>query len=396
MLKNNQENIDFNPITRRHIMKTWFGSNVILAVVVLLSAPLTAQIQDRVQLHGFGGWAGGHTNNDNEFASMANKETPLTNYYFALNVSAQLEQNVSIFAQPCWQSSLAGKEVVLDYVFAQWMLAPQFGVRAGNIKNPIGIYSEVLNVGTLRPFYLVPQGRYVGATPAYTGMGFIGTIGAGPLEISYHMFGGELNYQMMVIEQPFGVDPITMLPKFQSFHLYLEGHNLVGGSLMLRTPISGFMIGGSVTSSNLYYRLEGGTKIKGGNKRTKTYAGQAEYTTERFLFRAEYWSMDDPNSKINNGFVEAAYKFTSHWQAALEYDWVLFKIYSIDETLNKHKAVGAGLDYWVNSDFVFKLNHYWVNGNNLAKPVNNAAQSAILGTLKRKTNLLIFGMQFSF
>ena len=362
---------------------------------VFLSMPLTAQIESSIQIHGFGGWAGGSTSNSNEFASMANRQTPLDNYYFGLNFSAQLERNVQIVAQPCWQTNLSGDELVLDYVFAQWMISSKFGFRVGKIKNPIGIYSEILNVGTLRPFYLPPQGRYLGAIQSYTGIGFIGTIGAGPLEVSYHLFSGSQKYQQMVIEQPFGVDPITLAPKFLSFHLDPGGRNLVGGRLTLGTPVSGFIIGASATSSVLYYSLEGAPYMKVADKRTTTYAGQAEYTDERILFRAEYWYMDNPMSKINNGFTEAAFKFTSNWQAALEYDWARFKMYSLDEILNRHQAVGAGLAYWVNAGLVFKLNHYWVKGNNLAKPVNTA-ESTVLGTLKEKTKVLIFGTQFSF
>jgi hypothetical protein len=368
---------------------------VMPAMAILLSAQLTAQIQKNVQIHGFGGWAAGHTSNENSFGSVANRETPTSNYYFTLNLSTQLERNVTIFAQPSWQSNLSGNEVVLDYAFGQWMLLKQFGLRVGKIKNPVGIYSEVLNVGTLRPFYLAPPGRYLGALQAYTGIGFTGIIGMGPLEFVYDLFGGSQKYDGIIIEQAIGVDPVTRIPIFLSFHLSPEGRDLIGGRFVLQSPISGFKVGVSATSSNLYYSLEGGPVIKTGNRRSSTVGGQAEYNTGRFLARAEYWGLDDPNSKVKNGFAETAYKITSHWQAAVEYDWVKFKVFSVSEALNNHKSLGLALNYWVTPEFVFKLNHYWVKGNNLAKPVNSA-QTAALGTLKERTNALIFGMQFSF
>jgi hypothetical protein len=391
------DNGNLQPIIGGCKMKTGFGSVAAVALAVLLSASLTAQIQDKVQLHGFGGWAGGFTDNDNSYASIAGKETPLANYYLALNVSARLERNVSIFAQPCWQSNLNGKEVTLDYAFGQWMIAPQFGLRAGKIKNPIGIYSEILNVGTLRPFYLVPQGRYLdyGALPAYTGIGFVGTFGADPLEISYHLFKGNYEYQMIYIEAPAGFDPITFMPQFSKLSIYSEGRNLTGGEVTIRTPVSGFMISGAYTTSDLYYGIGDGVKVRTGDKRTANWSGEAEYSGERFLFRAEYWKMNDQNVKIKSAYAEAAYKITSSWQLALQYDWARYTMPAVKDVLNEHDAAGAGINYWVNSDFVFKLNYYRVEGNIIARPVN-PSERALLGTLQEKTKVLIFGTQFSF
>jgi hypothetical protein len=376
-------------------MKNSLKMVTIFILAPLLSLPIAAQVDNSVQIHGFGGWAGGYTDNDNGFALIANHETPLANYYFGVNFSAQPYKNVMIVAQPCWQSNLAGSDMALDYIFGQWMLSPKFGVKMGKIKNPVGIYSEILNVGTLRPFYLAPQGRYLGAIQAYSGVGFIGTFNLDPLDISYHLFGGSQKFETMVIEQPIGFDPITMAPKFISVRLDPEGRNLVGGRLMFGNPASGLNFGASATSSTLYYSIGGGSYLKVSDKRTKTYAGQAEYTDERLLLRGEYWYMDNPMGEINNGFAEAAYKFTSHWQAAVDYDWVHFAFYSVDEALNRHKAFGAGLAYWVYQGLVFKINHYWVKGNNLAKPPSSS-ESRVLGTLKEKTNVLVFGMQCSF
>ncbi len=383
-------------------MKSGAKTIAMLTLGILLSTPLIAQIQNNVQIHGFGGWAAGRTDNDNEYGFIAGKETPLANYYLALNFSAQLERNISIFAQPSWQTNLKGDEMVLDYAFAQWTIARQFGLRVGKIKNPVYMYSEVLNVGTLRPFYLVPQGMYVAASQSYTGVGLTGIVGIGALEMSYDLFGGLQSYEQIIIEQPVGFDPIASVPVFQSLHISPEGRNFIGGRLLFQTPVSGFKVGGTLIGIDLYYQLEGGPKLKSGNKRSVGYTGQAEYVTDCIQLRAEYGHLVDPNAAVGRGFAEAAYKITSHWQVAADYDWVKFNYSDIaaqmlptDKNLGKHGAVGLALNYWVSPDLVFKLNRYWVNGNNLSKPVN-AAQSTALGTLQKKTNVWVFGMQFAF
>jgi hypothetical protein len=371
-------------------------------MAVLFSASVTTQSQERVQIHGFGGWAAGRTNNDNFYGSIAGKQTPMNNYYFTLNLSAQLERNVSIFAQPSWQTTLKGDELVLDYVFAQWTIAKQFGLRMGKIKNPLGIYTEVLNVGTLRPFYLIPQGMYVAMSQSYTGVGLNGIIGIGSLEMSYDLFGGFQGFEQIVIEQPVALDPVTQRPIYLSVPVTPEGQNFVGGRLLFQTPISGLKFGGTVFGIDMYYQLADGPKLRSGDTRSLGYSGQAEYVTDRIQLRSEYGSIDDPNLTAVRGFGEAAYKITSHWQVAAEYDWADFKWGAIalaglpkDQNLSKHKAAGLALNYWVSPNLVFKLNRYWVNGNILCKPANTA-QVMALGTLKHDTDVWILGMQFSF
>ena len=378
-------------------MKSNVKTTVILILGALASAPLAAQIQNTVQIHGFGGWAGGRTDNNNEYGFIAGKETPLANYYFTLNFSAQLDRNVSIFAQPSWQTNLSGDEAVLDYAFAQWTITRQFGLRVGKIKNPLGIYSEILNVGTLRPFYLIPQATYIGASPSYTGVGFTGIVGMGPLEISYDLFGGLQSYLPVAFEQPIGFDPVSYLPLFQTFLVTPEGRNFMGGRLLLQTPVSGFKVGGAIIAIDMYYQIGGGPKLRSGDKRSVGYSGQAEYLTDRIQLRAEAGTFDDAFTNVNRGFAEAACRITSRWQAAADYDWVKFnfKIIPMDENQSKHKAFGLALNYWVSPDLVFKLNRYWVKGNTLCRPAN-AAQSAALGTLKPDTGIWIFGMQFAF
>ena len=56
-----------------------------------------------------------------------------------------------------------------------------------------------------------------------------------------------------------------------------------------------------------------------------------------------------------------------------------------------------GLNYWWNPNFVFKLSFHHVDGNRFAGPdLQELAQAVASGTLQKKTNLVLFGAQFSF
>jgi hypothetical protein len=99
----------------------------------------SAQDTENVAIHGFGGWAIGDTSNDNRFGAIASSDRELENHYFALNVAATPSEDVAIHTQANFSNSLRGQRVEMDYLFAQWSPTPSIGVRAGKVKNPMGL-----------------------------------------------------------------------------------------------------------------------------------------------------------------------------------------------------------------------------------------------------------------
>jgi hypothetical protein len=168
-----------------------------LAVAALLSCA-EAQAQssnERYSLRGFGGWALGRTDNDNTYGYVAAGETEYANYNFALNLAAQPAEKVSVRAQAFWGEDLRGRNLDLDYVFAQYAQSPKLKLRVGKVLSPLGLYTETYNVGTLRPFYLLPQ-FYSGTTgllpQAYLGAGLTGVLPLGEhWELSYDADRGD-------------------------------------------------------------------------------------------------------------------------------------------------------------------------------------------------------------
>ena len=128
-------------------------------MLVSLAIPRGASAQgtERYSLQGFGGWAFGDTNNDNRYGYVASGEGDWNNYYFALNLAAQPMEKLSIRSQAFWGEDQRGQRIKLDYVFAEWAHAPALKLRVGKAPVPFGIYTEVYDVGTVRPFYLLPQ-----------------------------------------------------------------------------------------------------------------------------------------------------------------------------------------------------------------------------------------------
>jgi len=363
-----------------------------LALALTPSSSAFAQIGDTLQFHGAGGWAGGWTSNDNQFFRVASKEGEVRNSYFALNVAAQPGDRLTIHSEVSWIQDLEGSRVDFDYAFAQWKVSDALVLRVGRVRNSFGLYTDIYNVGTLRPFYLLPPGGYLAAKKAYTGVGIGGHVPVGNWEIQYDLIGGELLLAPVTAEVLFGVDPETGQPDIRKFTLDLRGKRLASALLTIRPPVPGLSVGVAYQSGVLLFGLPGEDP-----DRSHFFLADLEYLTDRISIRGEgSWGKGEADQSA--GFVEAAYRVSKHWQVAAQYDWHLQRdedLASPDDTFREHRGVGVGLNYWTNPSFVIKLNAYRVKGNVIATPVSGLT-AFLSGTLERETNVLIVGTQFSF
>ena len=117
-----------------------------------------------------------------------------------LTVMATPTDRLLVGAQVWWgvRSIFAANvsEVNVNQAFAQYTVRDELKVRAGVLRQPFGLYSETLEIGTLRPFLSLPRGVYSPGTfewDVYRGAGVTGTLGkdsAWPVE--YDLYGGTL------------------------------------------------------------------------------------------------------------------------------------------------------------------------------------------------------------
>jgi len=353
------------------------------------------QMGDAVKLHGFGGWAMGYTSNDNRFARIASNEPDFGNYSLALNVTARATETITLHSQARWQNDAVGQQIKVDHLFVNWKVSSAYALRAGKIKNPLGVYTDIFDVGTLRPFYLLPQGLYHDVPEGYDGLGLNGRHRTSGWELGYDVIGGLMEFKPSFEDMPVGVDPQTNAPVFATVSTLSEGRDFFGGGVIVRPPIEGLELGVSAYSLKVWTSVAGSPMVLTSDDRVNVYAGSGEYLTERTSLRAEGMRVTG-SSKFDAFFVEAAYKLTEHWQVAATFDWRdRDEPPAIVEQLGDHRSVGGAVNYWASPDVVFKLNYYHVTGNRLARPAD-AVTPALAGTLEDTTEVVIFGTQFSF
>jgi hypothetical protein len=350
---------------------------------------------NNVVIHGFGGWAYGKTDNKNGYL-MGNKEGNYDNVDFALNITASPHEKLSLHIQPSYTETSNGSKTGLDYAFAEWLFSDLLRVRIGKVKVPFMLYTEVYKVGTIRPFFTLPQGIYYDATAeAYKGLGITGTLDVTKhWEIQYDVYGGKISLQ-----------PI-FLGNFEDKQRFIaSSRDMIGGRLTIRPPFEGLSLGLSSYWGDFDVAIDGQVQEDFSAAGTTVFIGVfAEYRSDRWWIRSEYMAeRENPEITQDVGYGEVAYQLTSHWQVAARYDFLDLDVTApefqyVPKSFYKHEDMAVGVNYWFNLNLVVKLSYHWVDGSLLANPdkLEDLLEALLTNNFDTPTQLILIGVQFSF
>ena len=373
------------------------GTVVIFLAGIVFLCPMPGwAVDDVVQIHGFGGWAYGKTDGNNYL--LGDDDGNYANSYFALNVSASPYEKFSANVQTQWRTSRNGLELEFDYAFAEWAFSDWLKLRIGKVKCPFGIYTEIWDVGTLRPFYNLPQGMYgtpgTMATKSYLGAGLTGSYYlSGDWGLQYDVYGGNLTFPD-VTEPDIANYPATRV-------LELKMDDAFGTRLAVLTPLDGLSFGVSTYIGDIVVWSGGEVEDYYVSDWHNGYGVHLEYLYDPVSVRAEYGRLHKLSGNdvdIQAAYVEAAYRFFTILQLAAMYDikWIDFEMEVPLEGVEDHKDLVFGLNYWFNPNLVIKFSYHYVKGNILAQPDDIIAAMLSPGGLEDTTHLVVFGTQFSF
>jgi len=372
------------------------------ALCMLLGSALYAE-DSIIQIHGFGGWSYGKAS-ELTFAGATTKGNS-DNAQFALNVSAHPYERLSIVSQVNLKTAGAN-DVDLDYAFAEWQVSDEIRFRVGRVKHPLGLYGEVFDVGTVRPFQNLPQSIYgpVGFTAkAYNGAGVTGLLRRGAWEVQYDAYAGEIDgdYTLALPPSPATV-PAPSPNDSPARPIQFRYRDIIGGRINITTPIEGLMIGGSAYKGTDDFVT---TSIVKEVDRT-VYVGSAELVRGPLTARAEWGSGESKSIHTSDGgYAEVSYRVTPKWQLATRWDKLDIAVPAFPasfagplKTVLNHEDLAFGVNYWFNANFVARVNYHMVEGNRFAHPATNREYLAMLSTgkLVSDSNSLVVGAQFSF
>ena len=363
-----------------------------LASLAALAAPARAiDVADgKLTVSGFGHWGYGQTGNENAYL-VGTDEGSYDNAQFSLALTATPQENVVVAGQIFLTSS---GEATIDWAFGEYRVSDGVRLRAGKVKNPFGIFMEVKDVGTLRPFFTLPQSVYGAsnfAAESYLGAGLTGAWEGERWGLGYDLYVGALEIPAFepTTAPMIGLDGAA--PPFDFAAVGVEEEEakpVVGGRLVLSTPVDGLTF--RVTG------YEGSLEVPDVEALRLTCFGvSAEWALDRFQIRAEAFRAGEGEVETNSGaYAEVAWSFLPKLQAALRVEAARQEKDGVadDSPLLRHDEVAFGLAYWASASLVFKASYHHVEGNRFAVP----AVSADDGSVPLRTDLFVTGAQFSF
>ena len=384
----------------------------LLIVAVLGTMPAANAIdKDDINIKGFGGWAYGIT--DGNRYLIGDSDGLADNVQFALNLTITPSDRFTIVTQVEWEQGQDDIDTELEYAFVQIKLTQNLDLRLGRVKHPFGIYAEVFDVGTLRPFFLLPQSIYgpQGITAEhYDGIGLRGGKHGPSWGVDWDLYAGAFDGE---IELP---GPVTGDPNLvftAAVESPFELEDVVGARLNIFPPVDGLSFGVSLLDgSQSLNDLGAGTQTQI-DASYAVYGAHIEYLTDVWSIRAErarFEVADGDNFEGDGFYLELARRFGQRWQVAARYDDFDSQAGPgapiADPTMLppfasqffESQDIGFGINYWFSPELVIRLNVHQVEGNRFAFPDNPAdvQQSFATGQLEDETELVILGAQFSF
>jgi hypothetical protein len=376
--------------------KSWMG----WLSLALSAAPAVAQF-DRVAIHGYGGWAAGYSDANPYLAGSGDGEPNWQNLEVVLLVEAQPVDRLRIVFAPEFEVEEDEEESKIELLYAEWRMTDAVRFQAGRGRLAFGLYADIYDVGTLRPFYYLPQSIY-GHTgfvaEFYDGLGLVGRSQKGDWSLQWNAYVGGATLD---IDEPF--EEVLEPEGGGEVDEELEGAEaelelVAGARLLLETPVEGLTVGFSALAGQ---PEEAGDFAEDDDTTFGdfvSYALALEYSRGPWTLRSELGRHEETEFDTDAGYLELSYRLGEHWQLAgrwdtADADFVGELPEEFASTL-EHDELSVGLNYWWNANFVLKASYHRVDGNLFAHPHGEIAGAE--EPLDARTDLVVFGAQFSF
>ena len=129
-----------------------------------------------------------------DFYGATEEKVDLNVAELILNATYRFENGIRIGAQGYAYRYTREDGIVLDWANLDYSFAPEFGLRAGRVKRPLGLYGDAQDLDQVRTFANLPLAfypRYLRTITSYTdGLNPYGSVGlgsAGGLDYSFHV-----------------------------------------------------------------------------------------------------------------------------------------------------------------------------------------------------------------
>ncbi len=391
-------------------MKRNLGGICLAMFVLVLPAQITgaAELGEKLTIHGYGGWAVGASDPYPYLAGRGEGEAEVENVEAVLLLSARPTEKLRIVFAPEWEveqeEGETEEETKIELAYAEWDQSDALRFQIGRSRMPFGIYTEIYDVGTLRPFYHLPQATY-GHTgfvaEYYDGVGVGGTrVVRSDWDFTYDFYLGGASFD---VDEPFevalegpGGDEDEEAEESEGNLESLLGFRMDFGSNVSGLSFGVSALGGEPESAG---DVAGGGSVSWGD--FASYGVHGELERGDWLIRSELGRHHEDEFDIDAGYLEVAYRFDENWQLAARYDHANASFEEAlpesAESLLRHRESVVGLNYWFDPNFVVRLSYHRIDGNLFTHPEHDELFEQVEnGTVDDSSSLILFGAQFSF
>ena len=284
-------------------------------------------------------------------------------------------------------------QLMIDWATLDYQFTQGFGLRVGQVKMPRGLYNESLDLDSVRPFVLLPQGVYDNRLRDFNAS-FRGVMAYGNFTLRQ---AGSLDYRVYYGQIPIAGDSgaLDYFHNDQPFvNVSMKIDAVIGGSFFWNPPVPGLRVGYSYSS----FRHPVSTRIvliPGIPGISVTQIGEPY---DRHLFSVEYsvgdwvWAAEAGRSQAGLNYYDDAtggafvvsFAFRSDYyylSAARRLNrWLelgAYYSYSHDETVARRTALPAtpvnpiltqgdyalSARFDVNEHVIFKLEGHYMDGS---------------------------------
>jgi len=304
---------------------------------------------------------------------------------YAVNASYSIDK-FRIGAQAFGQKlgEYGDDKIKLDWATVDYQPAQWFGLRAGRVKLPRGLYNESLDLDAVRPFVLLPQSVYDNRLRDFSAA-FNGAMIYGNISLKD---AGSLDYRLFYGKMPLSTssgasDYFNIDAPFPNLSIGLDSAH--GGSLFWNTPVNGLRVGYSYSRFENFVTLRF-VPARNANlyKDTPHYDRHLlslEYTTGDWVFATEvgrenndysvYYSGKAPfaflYAKSLNYYVSASRRINKWVELGTYYSYSDFQQRGVGTPvqypLTKQKDLALSVRFDVNDHLLFKLEGHYMDGS---------------------------------
>jgi hypothetical protein len=264
----------------------------------------------------------------------------------------------------------------LDYALIEYTVNDEFGIRAGRIRRPSGIYNAIQDIDLARTFVLLPQGIYDSRWRDWSaGLDGAEVFGEIPLHklgsLSYELYGGQVEMEenggIARYIDGTGTSVVDTLDDCPSY----------GGQVWWNTPLDGLRFGASFSYlSNFGFTLTPAglpiTVHSIGDSVTQQYS--AEYLWKNWTFQAEFYTYDFTGTQYYSAFLPPSGTSDNpdSWYGAVSYrinKYAQVGTYysSFLDGSQKQNDIALSLRLDLTDWWVFKIEGHAINGTGLLR-----------------------------